>query len=144
MTAKELFIEAMRRSDAGELDGFVELQGPDCAWITPNARLHGRDELRGWLAPWLAGFPSDRRHELHRVVEIDGTVYAEGTFHGVNEGPMESPEGVLPATGRSLAMRFAIAVDIDAAAGYATAVHLYFDQLDFLAQLGLLPEPATP
>jgi ketosteroid isomerase-like protein len=143
MTAKELLLEAMRRSDAGDLDGFVELQGPDCTWITPNAQLQGRDELRGWLTPWLAGFPTHRRHELQRVVEVDGTVYAEGTFHGVNEGSMETPEGTLPPTGRPLAMRFALAVDIDLAAGHATAVRLYFDQLDFLAQLGLLPEPAA-
>ena len=37
MTAKELLLEAMRRSDAGELDGFVALQAPDCTWITPAA-----------------------------------------------------------------------------------------------------------
>jgi SnoaL-like domain len=143
MTAKELFVEAMRRSDAGEIEGFVGMQAPDCTWITPNAEIHGRDQLRGWLAPWLNGFPADRRHELTRVVEHDGTVYAEGVFRGVNTGPMETPEGTLPATGRPLAMPFAIAVDVDMAAGYATTVNLYFDQLGFLAQLGLLPEPAA-
>jgi hypothetical protein len=143
MTAKELFLEAMRRTDAGEIDGFVELQGPDCTWITPNAELHGREELRGWLTPWLEGFPNERRHALERVVEIDGTVYAEGTFNGVNSGAMETPEGTLPATGRTLAMPFAIAVDVDVDAGYATSVHLYFDQLGFLAQLGLLPAQAA-
>jgi hypothetical protein len=143
MTAKELFLEAMRRSDAGDIDGFVELQAPDCTWVTPNAELSGRDELRGWLDPWLTGFPTDRRHVLDRVVEIDGTVYAEGVFQGVNTGPMETPQGALPATGRSLAMRFAIAVDVDVDAGHATGVHLYLDQLDFLGQLGLLPEPVA-
>jgi hypothetical protein len=76
-------------------------------------------------------------------VEIDGTVYAEGTFNGVNSGAMETPEGTLPATGRTLAMPFAIAVDVDVDAGYATSVHLYFDQLGFLAQLGLLPAQAA-
>jgi hypothetical protein len=143
MTAKELFLEAMRRSDAGDIDGFVELQGPDCTWITPSAELHGREELRGWLAPWLAGFPTDRHHEISRVVELDDTVYCEGVFHGVNAGEMNTPEGTLPATGKTLAMPFAIVVDIDVDAGYATAVHLYFDQLGFLGQLGLVPAEAT-
>jgi ketosteroid isomerase-like protein len=143
MTAKELFVEAMRRSDAGDIDGFVNLQAPDCAWVTPSAEVHGRDELRAWLAPWLAGFPTDRRHELTRAEELDGTVYAEGVFHGVNTGAMETPDGTLPATGKPLAMRFSIVIDIDVAAGYANTVHLYFDQLGFLGQLGLLPEPAA-
>jgi ketosteroid isomerase-like protein len=139
MTAKELFLEAMRRTDAGDLDGFVALQAPDCTWVTPNAELHGRDELRPWLGVWIAGFPTDRRHELTRVTQVDDTVYCEGVFHGTNEGPIVSPEGELPATGRRLAMRFALVVDIDEAAGHATAAQLYFDQLDFLGQLGLLP-----
>jgi hypothetical protein len=143
MTAKEIFVEAMRRTDAGDIDGFVALQAPDCTWITPNAELHGRDELRAWLGPWVAGFPTERRHELTRVDELDGTVYGLGVFHGVNTGAMETPEGTLPATGKPLAMPFAIAVDIDVAAGYANSVHLYFDQLGFLGQLGLLPAPAA-
>jgi len=143
MTATELFLEAMRRSDAGELDGFVALQAPDCTWSTPSGELHGRDELREYLGVWLAGFPTDRVHALDRVVEIDGTVYAEGTFNGVNEGEMATPQGVLPATGRPVAMRFAIVVDVDVAAGWAGAVRLYFDQLGFLGQLGLLPEPTA-
>jgi hypothetical protein len=142
MTAKELFVEAMRRSDANDQEGFLALQAPDCTWITPNAQPHGREELQGWLAPWYAGFPVHRRHELVRVDEAGGTVYAEGVFHGVNEGALETPEGTLPATGRQLHMRFSIAVDVDHEAGCATEVRLYFDQLDFLGQLGLLPEPA--
>ena len=143
MTAKELFVEAMRRSDAGEIDGFIELQAPDCTWITPSGEVHGRDGLRAWLEPWLAGFPSGRRHELTRVIEHDGNVYAEGVFHGVNTGPMETPEGTLPPTGRPLAMRFALVVDVDLEADGAREVRLYFDQLDFLGQLGLLPVPAA-
>lgn len=143
MTAKELFVEALRRSDAGEIDGFVAMHAPDCTWITPNGELHGHDELRAWLAPWLAGFPTQRRHHLERVVELDGVVYAEGAFRGVNEGDMETPEGVMPATGRPLDMRFAITVEVDAEAGQAGTVRLYYDQLGFLAQLGLLPEPAA-
>src|SRR5436190_11497315 len=99
MTAKEMFVEAMRRSDADDREGFVALQAPDCQWTTPNGELHGRDEIRAWLEPWFNGFPNERRHELGRVVEIDGTVYAEGYFRGRNDGAIESPQGVMPATG---------------------------------------------
>ena len=143
MTAKELFLEAMRRSDAGDLDGFIELQAPDCTWVTPNGEVHGHEELRDWLSVWLSGFPTERRHQLDRVVEVDGTVYCEGVFKGVNAGPMDTPQGLLPATGKTVAMRFALVVDIDVDAGHASRVQLYLDQLDFLGQLGLLPEPVA-
>jgi predicted ester cyclase len=143
MTVKELFVEAMRRIDAGDLEGFVAMQAPDCTWITPSGELHGRDEVREYLRPWQAGFPNERRHVLHRIAEVDGTIYCEGVFRGVNEGAMETPEGTLPATGRSVALRFAHAVDIDVEARHATSVRLYQDQLDLLGQLGLLPAPAA-
>ena len=54
MTAKELFLEAMRRTDAGDLDGFIALQGPDGTWVTPNAELQGHAALREWLGVWMA------------------------------------------------------------------------------------------
>jgi ketosteroid isomerase-like protein len=141
MTATELFREAIRRTDAGDLDGFVALQAPDCTWITPTGRVSGHDEIRAWISPWKAGFPNGYRHELEHVGELDGTVYADGLFRGVNEGPMETPEGVLPATGRPLAMRFAIHLEVEGE--LIARVRLYFDQLEFLGQLGLLPEPAA-
>ena len=74
MTAKELFIEAMRRTDEDDIDGFIALQAPDTTWVTPNGEVHGHAELREWLAPWLSGFPNERRHQLDRVVELDGGV----------------------------------------------------------------------
>jgi hypothetical protein len=44
---------------------------------------------------------------------------------------------------RASAATRSIAVVVAVAAGYATSVHLYFDQLGFLAQLGLLPAQAA-
>ena len=141
MTAQELFLEAMRLNDAGDIEGFLAYQAPDAAWHTPSGEVNGHDELRAYLQPWIAGFPNERRHEIDRVVEADGTVYCQGVFHGVNDGAMETPEGTLPATGKPVAIPFALIVDIDAEARHATAVSLYMDQLGFLGQLGLLPQP---
>ena len=55
---------------------------------------------------------------------------------------METPQGTLPATGKPVAMPFAIIVDIDVEAQHATQVSLYLDQLGFLGQLGLVPAAA--
>jgi hypothetical protein len=143
MTAKELFLEAMRRNDAGDLEAFMAFQAPDATWHTPSGEVHGHDELRRWLQPWIAGFPDQRHHQIDRVVELDGTIYCQGVFHGVNEGAMETPDGTLPATGKAVAIPFALIVDIDAEASHATEVSLYLDQLGFLGQLGVLPEPVA-
>jgi hypothetical protein len=142
MTAQELFLEAMRLNDAGDLDAFIAFQAPDATWHTPSGDVHGHDELRAWLSPWINGFPTERHHQIDRVVELDGTIYCQGVFHGVNEGPMETPEGTLPATGKPVAIPFALIVDIDAEGRHATEVSLYLDQLGFLGQLGVLPAAA--
>jgi hypothetical protein len=143
MTARELFLEAMRLNDAGDLDAFMAFQAPDTTWHTPSGVVKGHDELRAWLQPWIGGFPTQRRHQMDRVVELDGTIYCQGVFHGVNEGPMETPDGTLPATGKAVAIPFALIVDVDAEARHATEVSLYLDQLGFLGQLGVLPEPVA-
>jgi ketosteroid isomerase-like protein len=142
MTPKELYLEAMRRSDAGDHEGFLALQAPDAHWVVPGAEIHGHEELRGWLQPFWQGF-SSYRHDLSRVIESGDTVWAEGVWSGMNDGPLVTPGGEAPATGRQVTFRFGMSVVIDAEAGHATAVSLYFDQLDFLGQLGMIPEGAA-
>jgi ketosteroid isomerase-like protein len=142
MTPKEMFLEAMRINDGGDHEGFLARQAPDAHWTVPGAELHGRDELRGWLGQFWQSF-SSYRHDLSRVEEVGSTVFAEGTWTGVNDGPLAMPDGTeVPATGRTVSFRFGMSVDGDVEAQQATAVRIYFDQLDFLGQLGLIPEPA--
>jgi predicted ester cyclase len=140
MTPKELVIEAMRRTDAGDHDGFLELQAPDTHWVSPSGEAHGREGARESLEPFWQGF-SDYRHEFSRIVESGDVAIAEGTWTGLNDGPLITPQGELPPTGRSVTFRFALVVEADAAGEQMRSVSLYFDQLEFLMQLGLVPEP---
>jgi hypothetical protein len=143
MTAKEIFYEAMRRTDAGEQEGFLTLFSDDCHWIVPGAEFHSREELRGWLTPFWQGF-STFRHDIHRAVaETDDAVFAEGTWTGTHDGTIPMPDGELPPTGRTVSFRFAIAATRDPDGEQAKSVRLYFDQLEFLGQLGVLPESAA-
>jgi ketosteroid isomerase-like protein len=144
MSAKELFMEAMRRTDARDHEGFLAMQADDAVWEVPGAQLRGKQEMRGWLEPFWQGFTSSR-HDLEHVYEVDAdTVVAEGRWSGVHDGPLAMPDGTqVPPTGKSLSFRFAIAVRREPGAEVASRVDLYFDQLEFLGQLGLLPESAA-
>jgi hypothetical protein len=72
---------------------------------------------------------------------IDGlTVVSENVLAGTHTGPLRTPQGEVPATGRRVESH-GIAVQ-RVRAGLVESEHLYFDQLDLLAQLGVLPEPA--
>jgi ketosteroid isomerase-like protein len=142
MTAKELYLEAMRRTDARDHDGFLELQADGTQWTVPGSELDGKDAVRAWVLPFWQGF-SSYRHELSRVLEVGDTVVAEGTWSGVQDGVLAMPDGDVPPTGKSISFRFAMVVDVDVSAQVARTVRLYFDQLGFLAQLGLAPDAAA-
>ena len=75
--------------------------------------------------------------ELKQLLANESDAAAEGLLTGTHDGVLHSPNGGVPPTGRSLELRWA--------AVYVTegdtlkSEHLFFDQMDFLGQLGLLP-----
>jgi predicted ester cyclase len=143
MTAKELFYEAMRRSDSGDREGFLDVFAEDCHWLVPGAELQGKDQLREWITPFWQGFPTFR-HDIDRAVaESDDTLFGEGTWTGEHNGTLAMPDGELPPTGRTVSFRFAIAATRTSDGERIADLHLYFDQLGFLGQLGVLPESAA-
>jgi ketosteroid isomerase-like protein len=143
MTAKELFYEAMRRTDSGDREGFLECFTADVNWLVPGAELDGIEQVRGWVAPFWHGFPTFR-HDIDRAVaDSDDTVFAEGRWTGDHNGTLAMPDGELPPTGRTISFRFAIAVSRRPGEERVSSVHLYFDQLEFLGRLGVLPESAA-
>ena len=81
----------------------------------------------------------DRPH-VDLVVGPLGIV-VEGRYTGTNTGPLATPAGEVPATGRSMVLPFA---DVFRITDGRIAEHrIYYDGLGLLAQLGLLPEPTS-
>jgi predicted ester cyclase len=136
----DLTKEALERNDAGDVDGFVALQAADCEWLTPDGPLHGRDAVREYVERFRAAFP-DGRHSIDRALEAGDSVAIEGTWSGTHTGAFATPQGDVPPTGRAVRMTFALFVRGEPAAGEASRVAMYMDQLALAAQLGILPEP---
>jgi uncharacterized protein (TIGR02246 family) len=132
----------MRRSDARDAEGFLAMQAPDCEWRVPGAELRGRDEVRGYLEPFWAAFPAAET-EITLLVGDGTTIAAECVTRSVHAGPLATPQGDIPATGRELTHRFALVVAIDPDAEQAADVRVYYDQLELLAELGATPDAAA-
>lgn len=81
----------------------------------------------------------EARFESLSSFEVGDTAIDEGIYSGTNTGPLAFPDGTsIPATHRNISIHgvdFATVRD-----GRITSYRLYFDQLEFLNQLGLLPE----
>lgn len=119
-------------NDRRELD---EPWADDAHMIAPGgARPTGRAEVLGFLRVFQTAFPDGRL--TARTIFADGSQGAvEGVFDGTHDGPLASPGGEVAPTGRSINFRWAAVYEVDG--DQLISEHLYFDQADFLAQLGL-------
>ena len=113
---------ALADLDRLELDapGGVQLSGQHAADII-------------W-AMWHEAFP-DHRLEIVTIHADDQGGVHEGRFVGTHTGTLRTPAGEIAPTGRSLDARFCAIYEADN--GKITSTHLYFDQADLIAQLGL-------
>jgi steroid delta-isomerase-like uncharacterized protein len=121
-----------------DLEALKDLYAPDAAMETPDqGTVSGRDAIVRYLGELVAAFP-DASYESVGQRESGKTAIDEGYFVGTNTGPLAMPTGEFPATGQTVRLRecdFATVED-----GRATSHRLYFDQMEILQQLGLVPE----
>jgi steroid delta-isomerase-like uncharacterized protein len=110
------------------------------AVVPPEMTLRGREAVAGYITAWIGAFP-DAYIEVHDEHIAGDTAIQQYTFRGTHTGTLQSPGGEIPATGKALAGR---GVEILTIAGDEVAeLQLYFDQVQVMTQLGLMPEPAS-
>ncbi len=113
------------------------------AWVQdvlmPTGPLRGRVATTTYSEPLLCAF-SDARHRIDMVAAA-GDVVVEGAWTGTHTGPLATPDGEVPPRGTSVNLPFA--TTMRASGDHVASLHIYFDQLAFMAQLGLLPQPRT-
>ena len=108
----------------------------DAQMVAPGAQASGRDEVLGFLGVFQEAFP-DLRLEIEQLVSDGAAAAAEGTLTGTHDGVLHTPGGDIPQTGRRVELRWAAVYATDG--DTLKSEHLFFDQMDFLGQLGLLP-----
>ncbi|MFC9680503.1 ester cyclase [Streptomyces sp. NPDC056948] len=115
-----------------------ELYAEDAVAFTPDeGELRGRDSIVEYWRAMTEAVPEATFQPLHSY-EVGDTAIDEGVFSGRNTGPLELPNGeTLPPTQKEIRIR---GVDIATVRdGRIVDYRLYFDEMDFLGQLGLLP-----
>ena len=105
-----------------------------------DVRVEGGEAATQYALAWLRAFPDATINVTNELVSGDWVVQ-EFAFEGTHEDTLSGPGGDIPATHRRLNGR---GVQIFRVEGDAVAdTRLYFDQVQIMTQLGLLPEPAT-
>ena len=111
---------------------------PDCEVVVPAGALHGRAATTEYSEPLVGAF-SEAYHRIDLIAAAGDVVVIEGVWIGTNDGPLVTPQGEVPATGRPINLPFA--VTIRTVGDQVASMHVYFDQLAFLGELGLVPQP---
>jgi steroid delta-isomerase-like uncharacterized protein len=136
-TAFEAWIDAFNAHDETAIRAVT---ADDCVFEGPGGtRLDGADACVAYSMGWLNAFSDAQIHVNTAVVEGDW-VAMTGMFKGTHDGTLSGPDGDVPATGRRLEGRcsqFVRFMD-----GQAVEEYLYYDQMDVVTQLGLVPETA--
>src|SRR3954470_20375909 len=124
-------VEAFNAHDAD-----AEPWSEDAEFVAPNASMHGREEVLGFLGVFWEAFP-DGRLETSRVLAEGSVVAAEGRFTGPHTGLLHTPAGDVAATGQTVDFRCMSSYDVRG--DELASEYLYFDQAELLGPLGLMP-----
>jgi ketosteroid isomerase-like protein len=125
-----------------DLTAVAACYSDDAVAITPDqGQITGRDGIVEYLGHFMEAFPDAQFDHLAKH-ESGNVAIDEGYFVGTNTGDLQVPGGEsIPATGKKVRVRDC---DIVVAEGGLIQEHrFYFDQMEFLGQLGLLPEEAS-
>jgi len=109
----------------------------DAQLVAPGGQATGRDDVIGFLGVFQEAFPN-LRLEITQLLTDGPAAAAEGTIVGTHDGVLHTPNGDVAPTGRAVELRWAAVYVTDA--DMLKSEHLFFDQMDFLGQLGLLPD----
>jgi steroid delta-isomerase-like uncharacterized protein len=139
--AQEVCARFLEAFNAHDEDGMRRLSAENAVFEGPGeVKLEGRDATTGYAMSWLNAF-GDARIDVHNEFSAGDWVVQEFTFNGTHTGTLQSPGGDIPATNRQLRGRGVQILRVEG--GVVADTRLYFDQVEVMTQLGLMPEPAT-
>jgi steroid delta-isomerase-like uncharacterized protein len=105
-----------------------------------DIRMVGAGPTVEYAMNWLRAFPDATMQVETEVVDREWVVQ-RFLFEGTHENALEGPTGDIPATGRRLVGRGVQVTRVED--GQIAEDYLYFDQVQVLMQLGLMPELAA-
>ena len=141
LEARAVVERGIKAFNAHDMEALARDAAPDIEATAPgDIKLKGPQAVKEFNQGWVTAFP-DARVEVKNLFVQGNHVIVEGTFSGTHNGPLKTPMGDLPATGRKTKGDFIQIFDVDR--GLVKRDHLMFDQVQLMTQLGLTPSPQT-
>jgi steroid delta-isomerase-like uncharacterized protein len=102
--------------------------------VATARRIEGADQTVTAWKGWAQAFPDSKASFDRTHVAGNDTVVLELTWRGTHQGPLETPAGGIPATGKKIEIR-AVAI-IELKGEKSRTQRHFFDMATLLQQLG--------
>lgn len=140
--AREVMDRITERALARDFDALRPIYGSGAVLVDPGVGELTGEAIIDWYRIFDRAFPTDLSYEPIASHESGNTAIDEGYLVGVNTGPITFPDGdEVPATGLSVRLRACDVLTVSG--GRVVSHHYYYDQLEFLSQLGLAPQTSA-
>ena len=101
--------------------------------VSTNRKVQGADQVIPLWQGWATAFP-DAKATFQRELVCGNVVVLEQTWQGTHKGPLQTPEGSIPATGNRIDVRACMTVEV--VGDKAKMQRHYFDMGTILQQIG--------
>ena len=137
--AREVMDRLNRAMESKDKEALASSYAADAVAYTPDqGEIRGRDAITSYLFDLWDAMPDVRYNQTGRH-ESGNVAIDEGIIIGTNTGPLRMPNGeTMQPTGKELRIRSCDVAAVEN--GEITSHHFYFDQVEFLSQLGLMRE----
>ena len=132
------FVDAFNAHDENALHA---LHAADIKFNAPGGfKATNAKDATAYAMTWLKAFPDGKMKERSEIVS-EPWVVQEILMEGTHTAPFDAPTGAIPPTHKKVAGYGVQILRVED--GKIAEARIYFDQLDQLSQLGLLPAPAS-
>ncbi len=131
----EKYLDCVNRGDTEGLAALYAADGVVYEPLSPEP-IKGREAIAAVFAAFKRAIPDLEWRPIRPLVEEGKRVAFEVAATGTNDGPMTTPDGELPPTGRTISFELAIFETLDED-GLIAEERAYFDATGFAAQLGM-------
>jgi steroid delta-isomerase-like uncharacterized protein len=132
----ELATEHDAAFNAQDADRRRAIEADDVELVMPGGRFRGHENVMQVVQAFWEALP-DAEITVDEQFAAGEVVVREGALVGTHNGTFWTPGGEVPATGNAVTLRYATIKRFRD--GRLVSEHLYFDQLEFLQQLGAAP-----
>jgi steroid delta-isomerase-like uncharacterized protein len=132
------FVSAFNAHDEKALH---ELHADDIKFNAPGGfKATNAKDATAYAMTWLKAFP-DGKMTVRTEITSGPWVVQEVVMEGTHSAPLEGPNGPIPATYKKV-KGYGVQI-LRVENGKIAEARIYFDQLDQLTQLGLIPAPTA-